>query len=197
MPAFVDPEERREQVAAVVADIIADRGLDAVTVRAVAKAAGFSTAVVSHYFSGKRDLLLYSFRMAQTRAYARLEKAISMNADAPEKALDTLLPFHAEARRDWLVWSTFWTVAIADPEFSALQREQFRLARRRFEYLLRISKLTDRRASRAQIQAQARSLLTTLIGLAIQAAFDPEDWPEEQQRQLLRDALQTHMEAGS
>jgi len=187
MPAVVDVEARRREVGSVVADIIATQGLEAVTVRSVAAAAGFSTAVVSHYFSGKRDLLLYSYRIAQDHAYSRLEEAARQFPGDIERILNGLLPYHAEARRDWLVWSVFWALAISDPEFSQIQREQFRVAQRRFVQLLKIDQA---RMSEPEVQLKARTLLSGLVGLAIQAAFDPKGWPAQVQRNVLREVVQ-------
>ncbi len=57
MPKQVDHEQRRREVAAVAADLVAAHGRRALTVRNVADAAGYSTTVVSHYFDDLADLL--------------------------------------------------------------------------------------------------------------------------------------------
>ena len=186
MPIVVDAERRRREVAAVVADIIATRGLEAVTVRAVATAAGFSTAVVSHYFAGKRELLLYSYRIAQDDAYGRLEEAARSWPGNVERILDVLLPYHEQARREWLVWSVFWALAISDPEFSQIQREQFRRANRRVVQLLMT---TQPQLEMPAARHKARVVLSGLLGAAIQASFDPEGWPAETQKKILREVI--------
>ena len=70
MPVFVDHEERRRQVVAVASRLIAQAGLDAVTVRDVANAADCSTAIVSHYFHNKKELLFLTYRGSIDRAMA-------------------------------------------------------------------------------------------------------------------------------
>ena len=72
MPRVVDHEARRAEVAAVAADLIAQRGLDGVSVRDVAAAGGYSTTVVTHYFASKRELLLHAYRSAGTATEERL-----------------------------------------------------------------------------------------------------------------------------
>lgn len=52
---------RRTQVIRAVIESVADQGLEALTMDAVAKKADVSKGVVNYYFSGKRDLLLQSF----------------------------------------------------------------------------------------------------------------------------------------
>lgn len=189
MPVVVDPEVRREQVAKVVAEIIVNAGLEAVTIRSVAAAAGFSTAVVSHYFAGRRDLLLYSYKMAQAHAFMRLEAAVKESNGDSSQLLESQLPFTEEARRDWMVFTAFWAWSIADPEFSVLQREQFRVALTRVEEALLAAVPASQDKDRQRIAFKARTLLSSLMGLSIQAAFDPEGWPEELQRAVLKDAM--------
>jgi TetR/AcrR family transcriptional repressor of bet genes len=52
---------RRTQVIRAVIESVAEKGLEALTMDAVAKRAGVSKGVVNYYFAGKRDLLLQSF----------------------------------------------------------------------------------------------------------------------------------------
>jgi len=184
MPLIVDHDQRRLEIAALVARMIATQGLDAVTVRSVAEEAGYSTAVVSHYFNGKRELLLHCYQLTAARA-ARMPAEIG--EDLLAVFLDALLPCHAQARENWRVWVVFWGVAIADPEFSAVQREQLRAARQRVGGLLAQECPT---ASPAALDDEATRLLTTLMGIAVQAAFDePAHWPPERQRRHLRNAI--------
>lgn len=189
MPILIDPDVRREQVARVVADIIVSAGLEAVTVRSVAAAAGFSTAVVSHYFADKRELLLFSYKAAQEHAYTRLTDALRASSGTAFELLESQLPFNEESRRDWLVFTAFWARSIGDVEFSALQQEQFDLALVRVEDALLETKKPATAAEREKVAFKARTILSSIIGLSIQAAFDPQGWPEELQRAVLKDAV--------
>jgi AcrR family transcriptional regulator len=188
MPKYVDHELQRQEVAEIVARLIARAGIDAVTVRAVAREAGVSTAVVSHYFASKRELLLHCYRVASARATARVQKAMAMDDSNLEVVLAALLPFRADARRDWLVWFAFWGMAIADPEFSKHQRNEVKKARQIFATWLRnnprLPPVRKRHADRI-----ARQLLTLLMGTAIEAAFDPADWPARRQREQFSSVL--------
>ena len=53
---------RRDQVVRAVIAFVAEKGLEALTMDAVAKRADVSKGVVNYYFAGKRDLLLQSFQ---------------------------------------------------------------------------------------------------------------------------------------
>ncbi|MFV3129739.1 TetR/AcrR family transcriptional regulator [Niveispirillum sp. KHB5.9] len=178
MPAVVDHEARRRAVAEVTADLIAKAGIEAVTVREVAQAAGYSTAIVSHYFASKVELLFYTYRATVLRAHRRMEAALA--AGGLRAYLAALLPLNDEQRRDWLVWFAFWTMAIAEQRLSEEQQQRSRQVTNRFTALLR-----DRGLDDAAAKEGARRLLITIYGVASQAFFDPETWPAETQLTLL------------
>ncbi|MET0988462.1 MAG: TetR/AcrR family transcriptional regulator [Steroidobacteraceae bacterium] len=181
MPKYVDHDLQRQEVAEIVATLIARAGIESVTVRAVAQEAGVSTAVVSHYFASKRELLLHCYRATAARATARVQAAMAVDDSNLEAVLAALLPIRADARRDWLVWFAFWGMAIADPEFSKHQRMEVKKARKTFAtWLGNNPRLPTRR--KRHVERIARQLLTLLMGTAIEAAFDPADWPATRQR---------------
>ena len=73
MPKVVDIDERRAELAAAAAQLIARAGVGAATMRDVAAEAGWTTGALTHYFADKRELLLFTFRssLAQRHAGAR------------------------------------------------------------------------------------------------------------------------------
>lgn len=182
MPPVADPDERRQRVAEVAANLIVERGLDAVTFREIAQDAGTSTAIVSHYFLDKKDLLRFTYSAAAARARARLEAARLENGDSLSAALEALLPLSSTARRDWCVWFAFWGLAIADADMGAEQRRHVRATRAELGRLM--SRLVDSGSLPAtfDVQDAARELLTLVMGVAAQAVFDPRDWPASRQR---------------
>ncbi|MCK9469897.1 MAG: TetR/AcrR family transcriptional regulator, partial [Porticoccaceae bacterium] len=103
MPRIVNHEERRRQVARVARDLILQCGIDNVTVREIASLAGYSTAVVSHYFRNKKELMFLVFTETQRRSETRFRAAI--NAGVPVlEGLEALLPRDDESRDFWRVW---------------------------------------------------------------------------------------------
>jgi AcrR family transcriptional regulator len=61
MPLIVDHDERRAFIADVVKEMIAETGIESVTIRAVARKAGFRSTVLVHYFRDKQHLLISAF----------------------------------------------------------------------------------------------------------------------------------------
>ena len=185
MPVFADHEERRRQVVAVASRLIAEAGLEAVTFRDVAEAADCSTAIVSHYFHNKRELLFLTYRSSIERGTERCEVALAQ-ADGDLKAyLAELMPLNAERLIEWKIWLAFWARAVADPEIAEVQRNC--ILRTRGNIARVMKHLTERGdlLPNLDLADAARRLLTLLIGMAVQVLFDADDWPVGRQHALV------------
>ncbi|WP_433337693.1 TetR/AcrR family transcriptional regulator [Spirillospora sp. CA-294931] len=73
MPRQVDHDGRRAAIAEAVSAIAAERGFAEVTIRAVAARAGASTSAVTHYVSGRDELVRTAVRRALDVQRGRLE----------------------------------------------------------------------------------------------------------------------------
>jgi AcrR family transcriptional regulator len=176
MPAVVDHDSRRLHVARIAADIIARVGIDAVTMRQIATEAGFSTAIVTHYFASKQALLLHTYRMAADNAQTRVSAALQHDAGDLLGCIEALLPRDPDSRRDWKVFLAFWHTAVHDPLFAAEQAAQASNARRLLREVLQArmqAGLLDRGLDPEQV---AQRLLVLIVGAALQAVFDPLAW---------------------
>lgn len=189
MPRQVDHDARRREVAEVAARLIAQVGVERVTVRELAKAAGYSTAIVSHYFADKRQLLLFTYQAAAQAAQARVNAVLERAPDDLIGTIEALMPLDEARHREWQVWLSFWGMAIGDPEFAAEQRGRVLDTRRRIEKVLRAMAANGKLSMDADFDLIARELLTLVNGVAVQAGFDPSDWPPERQRGVLLQAM--------
>lgn len=188
MPARGDHEQRRRQVARIAADLVAAGGLAAATHRRIAEAAGCSTTVVSHYFTDKRDLVTATYREVGDRVAARLEAARS-SEDVLVAILEALLPLDEDRTRDWRLLFTFLGLAATDAELAAEQRDRAAAARAQIEAALADDQQAGRIPPDADVPASARSLLSFVLGMGMQALFDPAEWPVERMRTALADAV--------
>jgi AcrR family transcriptional regulator len=188
MPARGDHEQRRQQVARIAADLVAAGGLAAATHRRIAEAAGCSTTVVSHYFTDKRDLVTATYREVGDRVAARVEAARS-SEDVLVAILEALLPLDEDRTRDWRLLFTFLGLAATDAELTAEQRDRAAAARAQIETALADDQQAGRIPPDADVPASARSLLSFVLGMGMQALFDPAEWPVERMRTALADAV--------
>ncbi|MEU0250829.1 TetR family transcriptional regulator C-terminal domain-containing protein [Streptomyces sp. NPDC006235] len=185
MPRQVDHEERRDAMSHAVWQVVSDSGLEGLTLRAVATAAGCTTGMVTHYFAGKKELLAHARSEMHRRMAARID-----TLPAGESARDALyivaeqaLPLDDERHLEAAVWSQFLLSTRNDP---ALLAEHTR------SHASWIDRLTTLVAAahpdhleRAELENRVRSLVACLDGLALNAVTDPGSYPPDIQRRVL------------
>jgi len=185
MPKIVDHEQRRTQIAEAAARIIADKGIDAVTMIEIGKAAGMTTGAVTHYFEDKDQIILAALRWADSAMQARAARAFEEHEDVVSIAL-AALPSNDESRVEWLVWAVFADRATRN---EALMAEQNR--RDRDWHELAASVLSDLRDQDCldpsiDIDIEASLVVALIDGIGFHAAWDPASWPEERQRRAVQ-----------
>ncbi|MBW4083336.1 TetR/AcrR family transcriptional regulator [Paenibacillus sp. S150] len=125
MPKRVDHGERRNRLAEAAWRIIRREGLEAASVRNVAKEAGMSLGSLRHYFVSQSELLAFSMKLVTERGYARVG-AFQFSGD-PRKDVESLIgelmPLDEERRIEAEVWLAFIGRAVADPKIQALKQE--------------------------------------------------------------------------
>ena len=186
MPIQVDRPRQRAHVTDLAAQLVAREGVAALTFRRVAEAAGSSTAIVSTYFTDKRDLLLSTLRAAASRTTVRFEAAIADGGDL-QAGLEAWLPLDDQRLTDWRVIIAFWGVAVSDPELAEVQDAHVTRARARVEKLLRQDRRLAEKPSETMRLAQQVVALT--LGIALQAVFESAGPTARAQRTLLADGL--------
>jgi AcrR family transcriptional regulator len=128
VPRTADHDLRRAQISAAVRALIAESGLDAVTVARTAAAAGISVGLVQHYFRSKDDMLLHAFEevsaevaervAAVVRDGARHERSI---ADVLLDALDQHLPLDERRRAEYRVVRSFAGRSLDNPDLARVE----------------------------------------------------------------------------
>ena len=168
MRPSVEPE-RREQLIAAAARVIARSGYDAATVRDVAREAGVSTGVIAYYFEGKDDLFAHVLRAASRAFRARLEHA----RDAAVTPRDHLLalaeaatPSDDEAIRAHALWIDFWARAARDPALANLTVRLYDGWRREIADTVREGQRAGAFRTDADADAFARGFAAAADGLA-------------------------------
>jgi len=186
VPIQVDRPRQRAHVTDLAAQLVAREGVAALTFRRVAEAAGSSTAIVSTYFTDKRDLLLSTLRAAASRTTVRFEAAIADGGDL-QAGLEAWLPLDDQRLTDWRVIIAFWGVAVSDPELAEVQDGHVTRARARVEKLLR----QDRRLAEkpSETVRLAQQIVALTLGIALQAVFESAGPTARAQRTLLADGL--------
>jgi AcrR family transcriptional regulator len=184
MPIVVDHDERRLYIAGVVERVIAKQGMDAVTIRNVAREAGFRSTLISHYFRDKKDMLTFTLDSIRARAALRVDREFMEKHDLAT-CLDTLLPTSEDRLSDWQAWFGFWEKANFDPELAAVRLGVVEATNNTIRHLLEGARDREELPSSVDCDFHARRLQIVMNGLAAHVVMEPGDWPAEAQRTLL------------
>jgi AcrR family transcriptional regulator len=193
MPKIVDHEERRAELGAAVWRLASRDGLDAVTLRAVAAEAGWSTGALHHYFSDKEELLLFAFQTVAERVARRVEAARE-GATEPLELVRALLvmglPLDAERRAETRVWFALLGLALTRPVLARAQRAAYRHWRRLLASALEEARERGEVGAEVDPDREAATLVALTDGLAIQASFEPRGMGAARMEELVDERLE-------
>ncbi|MEU8728569.1 MULTISPECIES: TetR/AcrR family transcriptional regulator [Streptomyces] len=179
-----DHEARRRDVSAAVWQVMATRGFAGLTLRAVAAELGATTGLLTHYFPTKRALVEYALDLLEQRTLSRPRREAGRGLAALRDALLDILPLTSEAVDGNRVWVSSWDAALSDPGLSADYARKYARGRERLR--TRVAAAQDLgelpQGDPAQLAAGAQSFV---LGLVVQALFDPVTFTPERQVELL------------
>jgi AcrR family transcriptional regulator len=124
MPRVSTPKAREVALTDALLGIVADRGLDQVSVREVASAAEVSIGTVQHYFPTKDAMLAAAFNAVVQRIRSRLE-AVELGPDGRRNlsaVLRELLPLDDRRRAEAAIEVAFAARAATAPALADIQR---------------------------------------------------------------------------
>jgi AcrR family transcriptional regulator len=147
VPRQVDRLERRRALADAVFAVVAEQGLEAVSLREVAARAGVSMGAVQHYFASKDEMLRFALDHLHARVLSRLQAEVGRLQDPGrreliETGLSVMLPLTEEGRQEAAVNVGFVSKAMTDEGYATLLRSGY-------ERLLTVSRLQLRQAQDA------------------------------------------------
>ena len=166
---------RRTQLTDALLSITATRGLDQVSVREVAAAAGVSIGTVQHYFATKDQMLLFAFRQVVERTRARVA-GIDAGAgprQALGAALRELLPLDQPRLAECRVYLAFAARAATSPALAAVQQETLSAIHADLQQVLTAATTARTRRTATDTVVEARLLLAVVDGLMFDAVSAP------------------------
>jgi TetR/AcrR family transcriptional regulator, transcriptional repressor of bet genes len=181
----VDVEQRRADLAAAAIRVIAEFGLEGTKLREVASEAGWTTGALTHYFSDKRELLKFAMQYSLENLHSRHLADIAVRGDALSVVLEQALPLDEDRLRHWKVTLALTTQAWTDTELAQIKRRAYRRWRRSIAAALAEGIAAGRYAADLDPEATADELIALVDGVALQALFDPERWPNSKQLDFL------------
>jgi len=191
MPKIVDHDQRREFIARVSAEIIAEQGLDQATIREIAQRTGFSKGVIEHYFDDKDHIIDMAIDWINERFVQREKKATNGKSGlaALEARLDCALPVTKESLREWKIRLRFWSDAAVRNELHSLQSERLGKTRERFTKDLEEAKQLGELRDEIDSTHAANMLIHFVCGVSANALIAPNYYNRRYMKQLIQDVI--------
>ncbi|MFD0020047.1 TetR/AcrR family transcriptional regulator [Streptomyces sp. NPDC058382] len=179
-----DHEARRRDVSEAVWRVMTARGFGGLTLRAVADQLQATTGLLTHYFPTKRALVTYALDLLEERTVSRPRRPAGDGAEALRAALLDMLPLGDETIRSNLIWVSSWDHVLSDPELALAYAGKYARSR---------DALRDRVAAAQELgellpgdpAGIAAGVQSFVLGLTVQALFDPAAFPPPRQIELL------------
>ncbi|BCT76627.1 HTH-type transcriptional regulator PksA [Sinomonas cyclohexanicum] len=174
MPKIVDHHQRRLELVDATWRIIAERGLDAATMREIAAAAGFTNGALKPYFDSKDRLLDFAFEHIFDQTNRRMEEATAglTGRDALRAYCHEILPLDEDRLAEARVAIAFWNKAVRDPAKAALHERSMDQWRTAIAGFLAASGLEDRPGP-GGMGAAVGAIMDLVLGAQITAILSP------------------------
>ncbi|QXE02027.1 TetR/AcrR family transcriptional regulator [Terribacillus sp. DMT04] len=188
MPKKIDHEARKQDIAKATWQVILDGGIEAASVRNIAKSANLSLGALRHYFSTQEELLEYAMELVKSRCEARIIQVIQRN-DPPKQLVTNvlleLLPINRESMAEMQVWFAF-TLHLKYKQGDAFrQTDGIREAvQRALVFLSDSGELKER-----DLKKETEKLYALIDGLAIHRFLNPELFSGEYTTEILTEYM--------
>jgi AcrR family transcriptional regulator len=186
------PNPRKADLTEALLRIVAERGLDQVSVREVASAAGVSIGTVQHYFPTKDEMLTAAFAEVVRRVRVRLD-SVELGDDVRRNlstVLREFLPLDARRAEEARIMSAFAARAATSPALAKIQREV--LGEIHDALSEAFARAANGRIDAAETKLAAHLAIAAADGLALHAVSAP-GWISRRQQaaalELLLDRL--------
>ncbi|MFT4009851.1 MAG: TetR/AcrR family transcriptional regulator [Nocardioidaceae bacterium] len=173
-------DQRRDQMLAAAAELIAERGYSETRIADVAKRVGASSALVVYYFGTKDSLLAEALRYSENLFYDVADEMLAQTPGVREQ-LELLVHLtcvpegtEKELPGAWGLWFDLWAQAFRHPEISKDRLEFDRRWRDTISGVLDAG-IKAKEIPKTDTKAFAMTFAALLDGLSIQVALEDPD----------------------
>jgi AcrR family transcriptional regulator len=181
MPRTADHELRRTQMAEAVHRLIAHDGLDAATMAAVAREAGFSVGLVQHYFKSKDELLLFAYERMTADQLGRVARLVEEGEAGQQpirailkRCMPQLWPLDQTRRGEYRVSRVFHARALDNPTIAEVGRRTATIVRAQITRAVTNGKECGEVKQATDAELAAVELAALIEGLADDLYREPE-----------------------
>lgn len=169
MPRLVDHDARKRELLDASLALVASEGIEAATLRRLARAADCTTGAITYYFEGRDALLVAMLRRAHQTTGARMLRAAGRGASPRDRLWAVLmeaLPLDPERLAEWRVWLAFWGAAAGNPALVEENLARYAEWRALLQTLVR-----DLAGTQADLPLRVDDLMGLIDGFGLQIAL--------------------------
>ena len=183
MPKNVDHDERRREIVMATWRVIAGGGLAGTTIREIAREAGCSTGVLSHYFTDRQDILASAMVMAHRGVRERTDAQINglRGLQALRIMMLESLPLDEQRVLEARIEACFWGEAVGNERMMKMQNREVDGLCARLRTRLVEAEDDDELRVGVDVDDVVDELLNQVDGCSIQAVLNPTRVPADRQ----------------
>lgn len=187
MAKQADHSERRELFAAAALRVIMRAGVAGLTVREVAKEAGFTTGALTHYFRSKDQVLIEASEYSARLVRPKMERSAQAQSavEALRQIVADALPMNRQMKGMWRVWVGFWERSSYDPDVARVMRARYSEWRERLSAQIRRAQSQGEMPAAFDADLAAQELIAVIDGIAVQVLLGTGKIPASRQRQII------------
>jgi AcrR family transcriptional regulator len=168
-------------------------GIAGLTVREVAREAGFTTGALTHYFHSKDQLLIQASELSARLVRDRMERAERSRSAlaAVRKVVALALPLTVESRGYWRIWVGYWERSSYDDEVARVMRARYDEWRERLARIIARAQADGEVARDVDPREAAQALVALVDGIGVQVLLGVGRIPPARQRAMFDLWLET------
>ncbi|MGH7021969.1 MAG: TetR/AcrR family transcriptional regulator [Caulobacteraceae bacterium] len=170
MARQADHDERREAFAMAALRVIMRAGVGGLTVREVAKEAGFTTGALTHYFTSKDQVLILASECSAKPVRERMVRSATEKSPlvALRRVVADALPITPVTRGYWRVWVGFWERSSYNPDVARVMGERYDEWHGRLARLIRRAQDEGYAIKSFDPDLAAQELVAVIDGIGVQ-----------------------------
>lgn len=185
LPRRAEPDARRQSLIAACARVLAREGSAGTSVRVIAREAGVSPGLITHYFNGIETLVAATYADVDQTVSGAMELAVANAGPDPRARLDAFVtasfaPPIAD-RALLATWIAFWSLVTARADIARQHDDQYAGYRARLTELL-----GDCGVAQGQLRLAAIALTALVDGLWLELCLSPGCFSGEEASQIAR-----------
>jgi AcrR family transcriptional regulator len=192
-------DERRLNIIRVAWELTIRDGLDALSLRSIAKELGTTTGIITYYFRDKADLLLVIIDQVAERALNSYTAALRGPTSIArlERYLSAAMPLEPDVQERVRVWHAFIGQAIDKPSLLEAQRQREKGWRQAIAAEITALQSIGKVTSTLDPLEVAGNLIMIIDGIGLAWIIHPERLTIMHQKKILRQLLHAMMPAPS